>query len=171
MANEDDDKYIVYCYNPSQDNWTNLPPCPVKWFGLGQVNGKVVAVGGSKKGDNRATNEVFTYDERSRKWKQTLPPMPTAKHSPGVLYGGREIAFGNRRRESTFTVGSQISHSRIDVHGRQSDIAFENRRSRSADQISHSRIDIHGRQTRYRIRESTFTVGSVHPLQYPSRPP
>ena len=24
-------------------------------------------------------------DERSKKWKQTIPPMPTARHSPGVL--------------------------------------------------------------------------------------
>ena len=85
MANDDDDVYIVYRYDPSQNNWTNLPPCPVKWFGLGQVNGKVVAVGGSKKGDNRATNEVFTYDERSRKWKQTLPPMPTARYVPAIM--------------------------------------------------------------------------------------
>ena len=79
----DDDKYIVYCYDPSQDNWTTLPPLPVRWFDLGQVNGELVAVGGRKKSE--FTNEVFTYDERSRKWKQTLPPMPTARHSPGVL--------------------------------------------------------------------------------------
>ena len=76
--------YNVYCYDPSQDNWTTLPPLPVNYFGLGQVNGKVVAVGGRKK--NRVTtNEVFTYDERSRKWKQTLPPMPTARRSASVL--------------------------------------------------------------------------------------
>ena len=54
-------------------------------FGLGQVNGKLVAVGGEKKSDFRATNEVYTYDERSRKWKQTIPPMPTARYSTGVL--------------------------------------------------------------------------------------
>ena len=81
----DYDEYIVYCYNPSQDNWTTLPLLPVKWFGLGQINGKLVAVGGRKKRDVGATNEVYTYDERSRKWKQTIPPMPTARHSSGVL--------------------------------------------------------------------------------------
>ena len=91
--------YIVYCYDPSQDNWTNLPPLPVKWFGLGQVNSKVMAVGGERKDDDRETNEVFTYDERSRKWKQTLPPMPTAKHSPGVLSlpSAHVVAGGNTR--------------------------------------------------------------------------
>ena len=79
------DNYIVYCYDPSQDKWTTLPPLPVKWFGLGQVNGKLVAVGGSRKSDGKEANEVYTYDERSRKWKQTIPPMPTARYSPGVL--------------------------------------------------------------------------------------
>ena len=84
-TNGDDDHYIVYCYDPSQDKWTTLPPLPVRYFGLGQVNGKLVAVGGRKKSDDRATNEVYTYGERSRKWKQTIPPMPTARHATGIL--------------------------------------------------------------------------------------
>ena len=81
--NNDRDNYIVYCYDPSQDNWTTLSPLPVRWFGLGQVNGKLVAVGGVKGG--LYAKEVHTYDERSGKWKQTIPPMPTARWSPGVL--------------------------------------------------------------------------------------
>ena len=80
-----DHVYIVYCYDPSQDKWTTLPPLPVNWFGLGQDNGKLVAVGGQKS-DNRTANEVlYMYDERSKKWKQTIPPMPTARYDPGVL--------------------------------------------------------------------------------------
>ena len=81
----DDDEFNVYCYDPPQDNWTTLPPLPVRYFGLGQVSGKLVAVGGKKKNSVTPTNEVFTYDEQSRKWKQTIPPMPTARHSPGVM--------------------------------------------------------------------------------------
>ena len=80
-----DDDNIVYCYDPSQDNWTTLPPLPVSCFGLGQVNGKLVAVGGEKKSDVRTTNEVHTYDERYRKWKQTIPPMPTGKYYPAIV--------------------------------------------------------------------------------------
>ena len=98
MAIKDSDNYIIYCYDPSQDKWTTLPPLPVEWFGLGQVNGKLVAVGGVKSG-SQISSEVYTYDERSRKLKQTIPPMPTARHSPGVLSlqsalvvaGGRKI--------------------------------------------------------------------------------
>ena len=77
---------VVYCYDPSQDKWTTLPPLPVKWFGLGQVNGKLVAVGRQ----NRllgGTSEVhvYTYDEISLKWKQTIPPLPTASLCTNVL--------------------------------------------------------------------------------------
>ena len=46
------DQHIVYCYDPSQDNWTTLPPLPVRYFCLGQVNGKLVAVGGWKKSNH-----------------------------------------------------------------------------------------------------------------------
>ena len=85
LAGGDDDKYIVYCYDPSQDNWTTLPPLSVIYFGLGQVSGKLLAVGGLKKSDGRAINEVYTYNDRSRKWKQTIPPIPTARCFSGVL--------------------------------------------------------------------------------------
>ena len=87
---DDDEKHIVYCYDPSQDKWTTLPSLPVRCFGLGQINGKVVAVGGMKN-INGVANEVYMYDERSRKWRQTIPPMPTATASPGVL--GLQSAF------------------------------------------------------------------------------
>ena len=100
--NNDQDKYIVYCYDPSQDNWTPLPPLPVRWFGLGQVNGKLVAVGGVKGG--LYANQVHTYDERSRKWKQTIPPMPTARWSPGVL-----------SLQSALVVASGFGDSHIDT--------------------------------------------------------
>ena len=96
----DDSQYIVYCYDPSQDRWITLPPLPVRWFGLGQVSGKLVAVGGWKHNGNRA-NDVYTYEERSRKWKQTIPPMPTARccstvlslESALVVVGGLEPSY------------------------------------------------------------------------------
>ena len=80
------DEFVVYCYDPSQDKWTTLPPLPVRHFGLGQVNGKLVAVGGEMRGCYAGeTNKVDTYDERSQKWKQTIPPMPTATSSMTIL--------------------------------------------------------------------------------------
>ena len=43
-----DDQYIVYCYDPSQDKWTTLPPLTVRFFSPGQIGGELVAVGGQK---------------------------------------------------------------------------------------------------------------------------
>ena len=74
----------VYCYDMSNDNWTTLPPLPVRYFGLGQVSGKLRAVGGENS-DGKQSNNLYTYNERSRKWKQTIPPMPTARYSTSVL--------------------------------------------------------------------------------------
>ena len=86
-ADVDDDEYIVYCYDPSQDKWTTLPPLPVKYFGLGQVDGELVAVKWEQM--FRITNDIMSYtychDERPQRWKQTIPPIPTARSSPGVL--------------------------------------------------------------------------------------
>ena len=56
---DDDNDYITYCYDPSRDKWTVLPPLPVKYFSLGQLNGKLVAVGGEKRG-YKETNKVYT---------------------------------------------------------------------------------------------------------------
>lgn len=81
----DNDKYLVYCYESSQVQWFTLPPLPVRYFRLGQVEGRLVAVGGLSKATREFCSVVYTFDERSRKWKQTLPPMPTARHSPVVV--------------------------------------------------------------------------------------
>ena len=78
-----DDEYRVFCYSPSEDTWITLPPCPVRWFGLGQVRGKLVTVGGKKKSVYGSTNEVYEFDEVT--WKPSIPPMPTARQSPTVL--------------------------------------------------------------------------------------
>lgn len=84
-ADDKVDRYIVYCYDPSQDRWTTLPPITVRCFGLGQIDDKLIAVGGLKKGGDMMNNEVYTFDERSKEWKRKIPPMPTARCAPGVL--------------------------------------------------------------------------------------
>ena len=106
----DDDNYIVYCYDPSQDKWTTLPPLPVKWFGLGQINGKLVAVGGVKEG-KAPSNEIYTCsDERSQKWKPKFPPMPTARYGPGILslQSALIVAGGFSIASSSYTAAVEI---------------------------------------------------------------
>ena len=81
----------IYCYDLTLDQWSTLPPPPIKWFSLGQIKEKLVTVGGqdiaSGKGSKKSerNNEGCTYDERQQKWKRTIPPLPTARNSPRVL--------------------------------------------------------------------------------------
>ena len=84
-ASDDDDEYRVFCYSPSVDTWNTLPDCSVRYFGLGQVRGKLITVGGMSKSEDEVTNEVYEFDEATQSWKQSLPPMPTARWSPAVL--------------------------------------------------------------------------------------
>ena len=46
---DDDDEQNLHCYDPSQDTWTTLPTLPIRYFGLGQVKGELVTVGGVKR--------------------------------------------------------------------------------------------------------------------------
>ena len=84
---ESDSHYTVFCYAPLQDNWTTLPPLPTELFGLGQISGKLVAVGGQSKPNSTPTNKVYTlnFNKRAQKWKQKISPMPAAKISPAVV--------------------------------------------------------------------------------------
>ena len=83
-----DDEDTIHCYNLSLNNWTTLPLLPVGNFSLGQVNGKLVAVGGAyfvTALQKLSSDVIRVYNEHSQKWKQSIPPMPTARHFPGVL--------------------------------------------------------------------------------------
>ena len=104
----DKDMHTVFCYDPIPNKWTTLPPLPIRYFGLGRVNGTLVAVGGLKKGED-SSNEVYKYDERSRKWKQTIPPMPTARCFPGVM--SRQFALvvaGGYTSSSSYSAAVEI---------------------------------------------------------------
>ena len=104
-AAHDDADYRVFCYSPSEDTWNTLPACGVCYFGLGQVRGKLVTVGGRMKSDDKVTNEVYEFDEETHSWKQSIPPMPTARTSPAVL-----------SHHSTLTVaGGYTGHTRTSV--------------------------------------------------------
>ena len=104
-------EYIVHSYKPAQDKWTILPPLPVRYFGLGQINGKLVAIGGVRAKDKKPTSEVCTYDEKAQQWKQTIPPMQTARVSPGVfsvksIYA--VIVAGGEVKQNSYTNAIEI---------------------------------------------------------------
>ena len=79
------DDYLVHCYDLSHHQWSTLPPLPVYWFGLGQLNGKLLAIGGRKKDVPTEIRESHMFDDKSKKWKRAIPPMPTARSCPVIF--------------------------------------------------------------------------------------
>ena len=92
---------LVYCYDPLQDNWISLPPLKVRNFGLGRINGELVAVGGIHKNYKirKVRNKVYTFDDVGQHWSKRIPPMPTARciHSVVSLKSALIVAGGQDR--------------------------------------------------------------------------
>ncbi len=72
-------------YHPGEDKWSRLPPSPVKHFGVGQVSGQLVLVGGRVASTGKVTGDVHVFITESQQWEQSLPAMPTARRTPSVV--------------------------------------------------------------------------------------
>ena len=65
---EDDDFYRVCKYDPVKDEWDTVPPAPVGLFGIGQMNGKLVIVGGGHDRGGATGESVSILEE----WETAL---------------------------------------------------------------------------------------------------
>ena len=83
-TNRHADGYLICQYNPASDKWTTLPPCPVFFFGLGQLSGELLTVGG-KRQDLTIIKKVYRYKPESQQWEEFLQPMPTARYQLTVI--------------------------------------------------------------------------------------
>ena len=81
----------VLRYETRSGQWSVLPSCPVRLFGLGQLSGKLVTVGG-RDGIGAPVNRVYTYVQETQQWKKSIPPMPTPRQLPTVITYNSSIA-------------------------------------------------------------------------------
>ena len=79
-----DDAYLIQQYSLTDDRWSTLPPAPVRWFGMGDLNEQLVIVGGKTRQDV-VTGKVHMLDSSSQKWEESIPPMPTARYNAAVF--------------------------------------------------------------------------------------
>ena len=55
------------------------------------------------------TNELYTYKERDRKWRQKIPPLPTARFDPGVLsLQSALVVAGGEIEDMTYTEAVEV---------------------------------------------------------------
>ena len=80
----DDDWYLIHEYNSTEDNWTTLPPALLYWFGMGELSGQLVTVGGMT-AQKEVSGKVYTFDKCSQEWTESVPSMPTARHRSAVF--------------------------------------------------------------------------------------
>ena len=74
-----EDRYQVFQYDPSRDEWSSLPLHQVRFFAMAQFMGYLITVGGRiPRGGH--TGKVYCFIEESQKWEELLKPMPTARY-------------------------------------------------------------------------------------------
>ena len=75
----------VFQYNPKKDVWSQLPICAIVQFGLTQLDGKLVTVGGKLDGTNIPINDVYVFQD-SETWENSIiPPLSTARFYPTAV--------------------------------------------------------------------------------------
>ena len=95
----------VYSYTLASGEWTRLPPCEYNSFGLAVVNNKVTTIGGMS---GKLTNVLLCLEDQGTKWRELLPPMPTARIRPATVttstYSYLIVAGGRTRLTSLSNV-------------------------------------------------------------------
>jgi len=72
------DKFHVFKYNTTRDEWSHLPPHTVCYFAMAQFTGELITVGGGIPGSD-ITGKVYHFKEETQEWEEFLQPMPTAR--------------------------------------------------------------------------------------------
>ena len=75
----------VLVYTPENDQWTELPPPPVKDFTIATLRGQLLVVGGEDQSTGKTTNTILTFNQHSQQWIQIYSAIPTAQTLPKVV--------------------------------------------------------------------------------------
>jgi N-acetylneuraminic acid mutarotase len=76
---------LVMVYEPKQDSWDSLPQYTYEYFSMAVVDDQLVLVGGCDiEMFESKTNKLGVWNEQSKRWTHSLPPMTTARQSSSV---------------------------------------------------------------------------------------
>lgn len=110
-ASSDRERQTVVVYDPKQDSYDTLPPYTYQYFATAVVNDQLVLVGGWDKQANSDTNKLGVWNEQSKRWTHSLPPMTTGCFAPSVTAHNNRwlVVMGG------FSMGITHVHSRVEV--------------------------------------------------------
>ena len=111
-----------FVYDSDKDQWSTLPHLPCWYFSLVTVTEKkqLLAIGGMTNNDGveEASNKVFLWDEKDKKWLTPYPNMPTARCTPSSISHGLAVVVAGGLTcldPSTITRAVEVLHiSNID---------------------------------------------------------
>ena len=83
---------LVQAYDINTGTWSTLPPFPVYKSESAVINGQLTLIGGGDASTGKITNEVWSWHEEEKKWRKTIPPMPTERARHGVVQSGNVVA-------------------------------------------------------------------------------
>jgi len=93
------DLYKVITYNPDTRQTSSILT-QVKFFSLAIVNDLLTVVGGSLE-NTTESDKIYSWDEATYKWKETFPPMPTARRSTTpVVFENYLIVIGGSQNNA-----------------------------------------------------------------------
>lgn len=75
--------HLAFEYDTRDDKWTVLPPAPTTLFGVGQLEGELIIVGGKE--GLKISNSVYNFDRFTQRWKESLPKLSNAQYAPTVI--------------------------------------------------------------------------------------
>ena len=83
---------LVQSFDLETARWSTLPPSPVVYSGAAVINGHLTLISGFDVSTRKATNQVLSWDEENKEWRNTIPSMPTPRWRPGVVQTSSVVA-------------------------------------------------------------------------------
>jgi hypothetical protein len=110
-----DSNPAIFEYRVTKDEWNILPQCPAFHQGLATLNGDLISVGG--KNIQEVTNSVYTF--RDGRWKDILPPMPTARYFLSTVSHNNEMIVAVGGKTGTEKDGKPMRSRAVEVYTRE----------------------------------------------------
>ena len=110
VSNKSGTPDVIQVIDLKTEHVCQLPPCPVKHFGLVCIDNQIVTIGGKKKHDDQVTNKLYCWNEATQHWEQSLSPMSTPRYfHTSVVWNNHLIVCGGRiDNEDSFTDSVEI---------------------------------------------------------------
>ena len=84
--------HLVQSFDLETATWSTLPPAPVIHSEAAVINGHLTLIGGFDPSTEKVTNQVWSWDEENKEWRNTIPSMPTPRRTAGVAQTSSVVA-------------------------------------------------------------------------------